>query len=128
MSENMGKSPRNSLFGALHMKRLLMLSAVAVVSSFVFTGCDAGCDFRTVKDGLNNGPEDRCQERRGFQGFGFEATCKGLGATAVPGGCDTSTVVFGCDLGGGVIDWYYPPKTRDDAPQECGSDKILEAP
>ena len=51
-----------------------------------------------------------------------------FGATAVPGGCDTSTVVFGCDLGGGVIDWYYPPKTRDDAPQECGSDKILEAP
>jgi len=110
------------------MKRMLMLAALATVSSLIFSGCDAGCDFREVKEGLNNGPEPRCQERLGLQGFGFEATCKGLGAKAVPGGCDTSTVVFGCDLGSGVTDWYYPPKTRDDAAQECGNDKIVEKP
>lgn len=110
------------------MKRKLLLSLVAVVSSFAFSGCNAGCDFRTVQDGLNNGPEDRCQERTGFQGFGFEAMCKSLSATPVRGGCDKSTAVFGCKQGPDVTDWYYPPKTRDDAERECGNDTIVDPP
>jgi hypothetical protein len=110
------------------MKRLFLLSAFSVVSTFVLSGCDAGCDFRNVQQGLNNGPEPRCQERKGLQGFGFEATCKGLNATAVAGGCDKTGAVFGCDLGQGVIDWYYPPKTRENATQECGNDKVVDPP
>jgi hypothetical protein len=110
------------------MRRIISLAAVSIVSSLVLSGCDAGCDFRNVQAGLNNGPEDRCQERKGLQGFGFEATCKSLNATAVPGGCDTTGAVFGCDLGQGVIDWYYPPKTRENAAQECGNDTVIDPP
>jgi hypothetical protein len=109
------------------MKRVFVLSAVAV-TCLVLSGCDAGCDFRNITSGVNNGPEDRCQERKGLQSIGFSATCDGLGAKSIPGGCDKTGAVFGCDLGQGVTDWYYPPKTRDNAASECGKDPIVDPP
>ena len=87
-----------------------------------------GCDFRNIEDGLNNGPEDRCQERSNLQSAGFDAVCEGLGGDAVEGGCDTADIVFGCVIGPDVVDWYYPPKTLDDAQNECAGDEIIDPP
>ncbi len=86
-----------------------------------------GCDFR---DGSANGPEPRCQERSGIQGnLAFQETCEALGGALEDGGCpDEDEIVFGCSAGADVTDWYYPPKTADDADQECGSSDILDPP
>lgn len=96
----------------------------------LLTGCSeaVGCDFRDVESGLNNGPEDRCQERTNLQAAGFDVTCDGLGATSIEGGCPREGIVFGCEIGPDVVDWYYEPHTADDAALECGGDPILEAP
>lgn len=86
-----------------------------------------GCDFR---DGSANGPEPRCQERSGLQGnLAFQETCETLGGELVDGGCpDEDQIVFGCELGADVVDWYYPPKTAADADQDCDGESILDAP
>lgn len=106
---------------------------IVVVSSLALTGCSTavGCDFREVEDGLNNGPEPRCQERTGFQAASFGPACAALSAKVVEGGCPRDGIVFGCEVSGGggdVVDWYYPPKTRADAETECGSEKLRDAP
>ena len=94
------------------------------------SGCQdaVGCDFREIEGGLNNGAEDRCQERTGFQAAGFDVVCDGLGGAAVDGGCDREGIVFGCVIGEDVIDWYYEPHTIDDATLECGSDEVVDPP
>jgi len=112
---------------------LLAVVATVIVSSACGAGEKVGCDFRAVdEEGLNNGNEDRCQERAGLGATGFAATCEGIGGTVVDGGCPTEGIVFGCDLGESgtdpVIDWYYAPHTVDEAEQECGSDTIVDAP
>lgn len=99
---------------------------VVVVLAAAVSGCDTvGCDFR---DGSLNGPEDRCQDRSGFQSIGFKEACGASGGEAVEGGCPVEGVVFGCDLGQGVTDWYYDPTSPDDDESECGSDPIVDAP
>ncbi len=109
-------------------------TVIVVMSSFLLTGCSSavGCDFREVKDGLNNGPEDRCQERTGLQAATFGPACAALSAKVVEGGCPHEGIAFGCEVSGGggdVIDWYYAPKTRAaNAESECGSQKIVDAP
>ncbi len=114
------------------MSRLtLLVSMVTVTASLAFTsGCTeaVGCDFRTVEGGLNNGPEDRCQERTGVQAIGFDAACEGLGGDAIAGGCDRDGIVFGCAIGPDVVDWHYAPTTLEEAESECGSDEIVDAP
>ncbi len=104
--------------------RLLILSAVlTLLSSLV--GCGgvggSGCDFR---EGSVNGPEPRCQERTGLQGLPvFGATCEALDALSIEGGCPREGAVVGCVIGsepsGEVIDWYYAPKTREEAELDC---------
>jgi len=86
-----------------------------------------GCDFR---EDSANGPEPRCQERSGLQGnIAFQETCDTLAGELVDGGCpDEDEIVFGCQQGADVIDWFYPPKTMDDADNECGSSTILDPP
>ncbi len=113
----------------MNLKTLTVL--VVLGASVTFSGCgffgDTGCDFREVdEDGLNNGPEDRCQERRGLQGTGFGATCEGLGAKAVTGGCPREGIVAGCEIGADVIDWYYEPMTRAEVEDACRGDKLVE--
>ncbi len=113
---------------------IALLSAVVACTACAIPGSDAvvGCDFRDVDEGLNNGDEARCQERTGLGATGFAATCEGLGGTASDDGCDRDGIVFGCNLGESgnedVIDWYYAPKTADDATLECGGDTIVDAP
>ncbi len=87
-----------------------------------------GCDFREVEDGLNNGPEDRCQERTGLQAVSFGPACSALSAKVVEGGCPTEGIVFGCQQNADVVDWHYAPTTRDQAEQECRSQTILDPP
>lgn len=110
------------------MTRLASLACLFVIASL--SGCSSavGCDFRDVKEGLNNGPEPRCQERTGLQAATFGGACEALSATVLNGGCPHEGIVFGCNLGTDVVDWYYAPKTRADAEQECGNDPIVEAP
>ena len=119
----------------MHTHRAALLAIVSVLA--VTAACDigekVGCDFRVVdEDGLNNGAEDRCQERSGIGATGFGASCEGIGGTVVDGGCPVEGIVFGCDLGDSgtdpVIDWYYAPHTIDEAEQLCGSDTIVDAP
>jgi hypothetical protein len=88
------------------------------------SGCQeaVGCDVREIDGGLNNSPEDRCQERTGVQSIGFDAACAGQG------GCDRADRVFGYVIGPDVVDWYYPPTTIDEAEAECGGDEVIDAP
>jgi hypothetical protein len=105
------------------------LVAVAGILAFTSACTEAvGCDFRNVEGGLNNGPEDRCQERTGVQAIGFDAACEGLGGEAIAGGCDREGIVFGCAIGPDVVDWHYAPTTIDEAASECGSDEVVDAP
>ncbi len=110
------------------MKRIALFS-VAVLVVAVTAACEraVGCDFR---NGSLNGPEDRCQERAGIQSTGFDGACVASGGEVVDGddGCPTEGIVGGCDLGQGVIDWYYEPTTQDELESNCGSDTVLDAP
>lgn len=113
--------------------KIIGAAFLVVVSASLFSGCSSavGCDFRDVKDGLNNGPEPRCQERTGIQATTFGPSCAALSAKVVDDGCPRDGIVFGCEVSGGggdVVDWYYAPKTRANAEIECGNEKILEAP
>ncbi len=107
-----------------------VLSAVAVSSLLALSGCSnaVGCDFREVEDGLNNGPEPRCQERLNLQALSFGPACAALSAKVVEGGCPHEGIVFGCAQNADVIDWHYAPLTRADAERECGSQAILDPP
>lgn len=114
------------------MKRVTLIVTtltILTIASFP-SGCAeaVGCDFRDVDGGLNNGPEDRCQERTGVQAIGFDAACEGLGGAAIEGGCPREGIVFGCEIGPDVVDWHYTPTTIDEAQSECGSDEIVDAP
>ncbi len=118
----------------MNIAPIALFAIVVVVVSTV--GCGdgtTGCDFRVVDEGgLNNGSEDRCQERSGIGATGFGGSCEAAGGTVVEGGCPVEGIVFGCDLGDSgtdpVIDWYYAPHTIEQAEQECGSDTIVDAP
>lgn len=111
-----------------------LFTVAAVFSTIALSGCSSavGCDFREVGEGLNNGPEPRCQERTNLQALSFGPACAALSAKVVEGGCPHEGIAFGCEVSGGggdVIDWYYAPKTRAaNAESECGSEKIVDAP
>ena len=114
------------------MRIMSLFGLICSLSSLALSGCGGangvGCDFREVKDGLNNGPEPRCQERTGFQALSFGPACAALNAKVVDGGCSRDGIVFGCRIGAEVTDWYYAPKTRDNAASECGSKTVLDPP
>jgi hypothetical protein len=82
-----------------------------------------GCDFR---EGSLNGPEDRCQERRGFQSMGFEQACQASGGEPLADGCPREGIVGGCDLGQDVFDWYYEATAVEDI--NCDSGEVLDPP
>ena len=108
------------------MKYAALLLAV-FVTSFVSTSCGGpngiGCDFR---EGSLNGPEDRCQERRGFQAPAFGPSCAAAGGETLDDGCPREDIIGGCDLGQDVFDWYYPPTAVDDI--NCDSGEVLPPP
>ena len=97
------------------MRPLLALLVVVVASLSSACGSATGCDLRP--------DEDRCQDRLGFQQFGFGPFCDGIGGQSVEGGCPDEGKVLGCDTGTGeVIDWYYEPTTREEAEAACADE------
>ncbi len=98
-------------------------------------GCDfgvvVGCDFRA--DSVN-GPEPRCQERSGLSSAIFGEFCEALEGEQVKGGCpEPELIVAGCDIGAQgdgtrVIDWFYPPTTRDEVVADCADEGTVVDP
>lgn len=101
----------------------------------VSTGCgvlgSSSCDFR---DGGANGSEPRCQERVDtLAAAAFKGACSVAQGVSADGKCPRAGAVGGCEIGtqgdgSKVNDWYYPPKTREEAQMECTKDnaKFLE--
>src|SRR4051812_34279742 len=108
-------------------RSLLLATLVSSLSLSFAASCGGangiGCDFR---DGSLNGPEDRCQERRGFQSTGFGPPCEASGGKPLDDGCPRDGIVGGCDLGQDTFDWYYSPTTVDDI--NCDSGDVLDPP
>ncbi|MFT3840624.1 MAG: hypothetical protein QM723_26785 [Myxococcaceae bacterium] len=83
-------------------------------------GASAHCDFT-----MSTTPEARCQERLDtIDAAVFKQACTASKGTAGDGACPTASRVGGCFLGkqgdgSSVNDWYYPPKTKDDAMHDC---------
>jgi hypothetical protein len=104
---------------------LLATSAlILVVAGTVSCGGPngVGCDFR---EGSLNGPEDRCQERRGLQSTAFGPACEASGGVVIEDGCPREGIIGGCDLGQDVFDWYYAPTTVEDI--NCDTE-VLDPP
>ena len=104
---------------------LTLLAAPALL--MVLSSCGGangiGCDFRA---GSLNGPEARCQERRGVQAPAFGPACAAAGGEKLDDGCPRDGIVGGCDLGQDVFDWYYAPTTVDEI--TCDSGEVLDPP
>jgi hypothetical protein len=100
--------------------RTILLAALSLVA----TGCSAYCDFHSG----STRTEDRCQERLNtFAAAAFKATCSAAQGTAGDGACPTDGRIGGCFLGAQgdgskVNDWYYAPKTVEDAKNQCAGD------
>ena len=114
------------------MIRVLALCSVLLVAG----GCggllgSSSCDFR---DGSGNGPEPRCQERGDtLAADAFKGACAAAMGKSASGACPRAGAVGGCEIGtqgdgSKVNDWYYAPKTREEAQMECSRDsaKFLE--
>jgi hypothetical protein len=106
-----------------HLSGVVALTLAALLSASCGGENGIGCDFR---EGSLNGPEDRCQERRGFQSMGYGGACEAAGGETLDDGCPREDIVGGCDLGQDVFDWYYPPTTVDDI--NCDSGEVLDPP
>ncbi len=105
--------------------RLAFVALSLLLASACDFGLSSGCDFR---DATLASPEPRCQERSGLSSAAFGAMCDGLGGETVKDGCDTTDAIVGCDIGSQgdgtkVIDWYYDPKTREEAEADCADDE-----
>lgn len=114
------------------MIRVFALCSVLLVAG----GCggllgSSSCDFR---DGSVNGPEPRCQERVDtLAADAFKGACAAAMGKSATGACPRAGAVGGCEIGtqgdgSKVNDWYYAPKTREEAQMECSRDsaKFLE--
>ena len=112
------------MVGPMKYEHALLASlASALLSSSCGGPNGIGCDFR---EGSLNGPEDRCQERRGVQAPAFGPSCAAAGGETLDDGCPREGIVGGCDLGQDVFDWYYAPTALDDI--TCDSGEVLDPP
>lgn len=111
------------------MKRI----AIVAVGLISMVGCGGAansyhCDFR-----MSENQEDRCQERSNdIPGGGqvsaeaFKGTCEAVQGDSGNGLCPRDGAILGCDFGAAgaetVMDWYYEPKSREEAERECTAD------
>lgn len=100
---------------------------VGLVACALLCGCLGGntiaCDFRATRN--------RCQDRSGIQAANppaFQATCEAATGDYIDGACPRAGIVAGCDMGDGVIDWYYPPATVADATSACTGEGTVVSP
>lgn len=99
--------------------------AIPLLSACGVGGESASCDFR---EEMVNGI--RCQQRDGFQAFGFLQACEASGGDPIDGPCPDEGKVKGCvfDSSADVVDWYYEPMSLDEIERQCEGDGELIDP
>ncbi len=105
-------------------KYLYLAFAAATMASACGTGDVDGCNLQGGPT-----PEARCQERESklpTPEIAFKMTCEAAQAEYIDGPCPDAGKVLGCqvldDTAQKIVDWYYSPKTRDEATMECADE------